>query len=83
MSKRKQNAPEFKAKVALEALEALKSEEAEAEQVGQSGVYSTMNHQWKRALFECAPNVFERDASLSPGAPVPSPSRAPAQPGSR
>lgn len=43
MSKRKQHAPEFKAKVALEAL---KCEETAAELVGRFGVQPTMIHQW-------------------------------------
>ena len=41
MSKRKQHHPEFKAKVALEAL---KGEET----VSRFGVHPTMIHQWKR-----------------------------------
>lgn len=46
MSKRKQHAPEFKAKVALEAL---KGEETAAELASRFGVHPTMIHQWKRA----------------------------------
>ena len=45
MSKRKQHAPEFKAKVALEAL---KGEETAAELASRFGVHPTMIHQWKR-----------------------------------
>jgi len=55
MSKRKQ--PEFKAKVALEAL---KGEETAAELASRFGVHPTMIHQWKRALLEGASGVFER-----------------------
>jgi len=56
MSKRKQHHPEFKAKVALEAL---KGEETVSELASQFGVRSTMIHQWKRALLEGASGVFE------------------------
>ena len=47
MSKRKQHHPEFKAKVALEAL---KGEETVSELASRFGVHPTMIHQWKRAL---------------------------------
>ncbi|MEO9464930.1 MULTISPECIES: transposase [Roseobacteraceae] len=57
MSERKQHAPEFKAKVALEAL---KGEETAAELASRFGVHPTMIHQWKRALLEGASGVFER-----------------------
>ena len=57
MSKRKQHAPEFKAKVALEAL---KGDERAAELASRFGVHPTMIHQWKRALLEGASGVFER-----------------------
>ena len=57
MSKRKQHAPEFKAKVALEAL---KGEETAAELASRFGVHPTMIHQWKSALLEGASGVFER-----------------------
>ena len=60
MSKRKQHAPEFKAKVALEAL---KGEETAAELASRFGVHPTMIHQWKRALLEGASGVFERRSS--------------------
>ena len=59
MSKRKQHAPEFKAKVALEAL---KGEETAAELASRFGVHPTMIHQWKRALLEGTSGVFERGA---------------------
>lgn len=57
MSKRKQHSPEFKAKVALEAL---KGEETVSELASRFGIHPTMIHQWKRALLEGASDVFER-----------------------
>jgi transposase-like protein len=48
MSKRKNHSPEFKAKVALEAL---KGERTVAELANQFGVHPTMIHSWKRALL--------------------------------
>jgi len=63
MSKRKQHAPEFKAKVALEAL---KGEETAAELASRVGVHPTMIHQWKRALLEGASGVFERGGRKKP-----------------
>lgn len=63
MSKRKQHAPAFKAKVALEAL---KGEEAAAELASRFGVHPTMIHQWKRALLEGASGVFERGSRKKP-----------------
>ncbi|MDE4142596.1 transposase [Phaeobacter gallaeciensis] len=63
MSKRKQHAPEFKAKIALEAL---KGEETAAELASRFGVHPTMIHQWKRALLEGASGVFERGGRKKP-----------------
>ena len=63
MSKRKQHASEFKAKVALEAL---KGEETAAALASRFGVHPTMIHQWKRALLEGASGVFGRGARRKP-----------------
>ena len=64
MSKRKQHAPEFKAKVALEAL---KGEEAVSELASRFGVHPTMINQWKPKAF--------RDGHRQPTARYPFPSR--------
>ncbi len=64
MSKRKQHAPEFKAKVALEAL---KGEETAAELASRFGVHPTMIHQWKKALLEGAADIFERGSKKTTG----------------
>ena len=63
MSKRKQHAPEFKAKVALEAL---KGEETASVLASRFGVHPTMICQWKRALPEGASGVFERGGRNKP-----------------
>jgi len=63
MSKRKQHAPAFKAKVALEAL---KGEQTAAELASRFGVHPTLIHQWKRALLEGASGVFERGEKKAP-----------------
>ncbi|WP_299154369.1 IS3 family transposase [uncultured Tateyamaria sp.] len=63
MSKRKQHHPEFKAKVALEAL---KGEETVSELASRFGVHPTMIHQWKRALLEGASGVFDRGGRKAP-----------------
>ena len=57
MSKRKQYKPEFKAKVALEAL---KGEQTVSELASRFGVHPTMIHRWKRALLEGAAELVER-----------------------
>ena len=63
MSKRKNHSPEFKAKVALEAL---KGEHTVAELSSQFGVHPTMIHTWKKALLEGASGVFERGGKKAP-----------------
>ena len=63
MSKRKQHASEFKAKVALEAL---KGEQTVAELASRFGVYPTMIRTWKKALLEGASGVFERGGRMAP-----------------
>ena len=63
MSKRKNHSPEFKAKVALEAL---KGERTVAELSGQFGVHPMMIHAWKKALLEGASGVFERGSNKVP-----------------
>ena len=63
MSKRKQHSPEFKAKVALEAL---KGEQTVAELASRFGIHPTMIHTWKRALLEGASGVFERGSKKAP-----------------
>ncbi len=57
MSKRKNHKPAFKAMVALEAI---KGERTVAELASQYKVHPTQIHQWKRALLEGAPDLFER-----------------------
>ena len=48
------------------ALEALKGEETAAELAIRFGVHPTMIHQWKRALLEGAPGVFESSGRRKP-----------------
>ena len=57
MSKRKQHKPEFKAKVALEAL---KDERTVSELSSRFGVHPTMIHQWNKALLEGANDISDR-----------------------
>ena len=55
--KRKQYPPEFKAKVALAAI---KNEETISELAQRFGVHPNMITTWKRALLDCASDVFDK-----------------------
>ncbi|WP_434802922.1 IS3 family transposase [Paracoccus albus] len=57
MSKRRNHDAGFKARVALEAV---KGERTVSELASEHGVHPTMINQWKRALLEGAPDIFER-----------------------
>jgi transposase len=57
MSKRRNHDASFKARVALEAV---KGERTVSELAAEYGVHPTMIHQWKKALLEGAPDIFER-----------------------
>lgn len=63
MPKRKQHAPEFKAKVALGAL---KGEATVSELASRFGVHLTMINQWKRALQDGAPASSNAAAARHP-----------------
>ena len=57
MSKRRNHDAGLKARVALEAA---KGERTVSELAAEYGVHPTMINQWKRALLEGAPDIFER-----------------------
>ena len=61
-NKRKQYSPEFKAKVALEAL---RGEKTASELASQYQVHPTMINNWKRQLLEGASNLFEKGSEAS------------------
>lgn len=63
MTKRKNHKPAFKARVALEAI---KGERTAADLASQFGVHPTQIHQWKKALLDGAPEVFERGYKSAP-----------------
>lgn len=63
MTKRKNHKPAFKARVALEAI---KGERTAADLASQYGVHPTQIHQWKKALLDGAPEVFERGYKSAP-----------------
>jgi transposase len=56
-SKRKQYSPQFKAKVALEAI---RGEKTAAELASQYEVHPTLINNWKRQLLEEASSLFEK-----------------------
>jgi transposase len=61
-NKRKQYNPEFKAKVALEAI---RGEKTASELASQYQVHPTMINNWKRQLLEGASNLFEKGSEAS------------------
>ncbi len=63
MSKRRQHNPEFKARVALEAV---KGEWTVAELASRYAVHPTMINQWKKTLVEGASDIFERGCRKEP-----------------
>jgi transposase-like protein len=63
MTKRKNHKPAFNARVALEAI---KGERTAADLASEYGVHPTQIHQWKRALLDGAPEVFERGFKSAP-----------------
>ena len=63
MTKRRPHNPEFKARVALDAV---KGERTIADLASRHGVHPTMINQWKKALVEGAPDIFERGRRKEP-----------------
>ena len=61
-NKRKQYSPQFKAKVALEAI---RGEKTVAELASQYEVHPTMINNWKRQVLEEASNLFENGSELA------------------
>lgn len=61
-NKRKQYSPEFKARVALEAL---RGEKTASELASQYQVHPTMINNWKRQLLDGASNLFEKGSEAS------------------
>jgi transposase-like protein len=58
-NKRKQYSPQFKAKIALEAIG---GDKTVAELTSQYGLHPTMINNWKRQLTEGASQLFERES---------------------
>lgn len=61
-NKRKQYSPEFKAKVALEAV---RGEKTTSELASQYQVHPTMINNWKKQLTEGASSLFEKGAETA------------------
>ena len=61
-NKRKQYSPQFKAKVALEAV---RGEKTISELASQYEVHPTMINNWKRQLLEDASNLFEKGSEAT------------------
>lgn len=61
-NKRKQYSPQFKAKVALEAV---RGEKTISELASQYDVHPTMINTWKRQLLDEASNLFEKGSEAS------------------
>jgi len=61
-NKRKQYSPQFKAKVALEAVQGAKTI---SELSSQYEVHPTMINTWKRQLLEAASSLFEKGSEAS------------------
>ena len=63
--KRKRYSADFKAKVALEALEALRGEWTVAERGAKRGVHPAMITAWKKQSVECMAGVFSGKAEAT------------------
>jgi transposase len=61
-NKRKQYSPQFKAKVALEAV---RGEKTISQQASQYEVHLTMINNWKRQLLDKTSNLFEKGSETS------------------
>ena len=55
MGKRKSHSPQFKAKVALTAIQ---NDETTAQLASRFGVHSKMISAWKRQMLDCAADIF-------------------------
>jgi transposase len=60
--KRKMHSPQFKAKVALAAIQ---NDETTAQIASRFGVHPTMVSTWKRQMLDGAPDIF--DKTINPG----------------